>query len=134
MTDYRDWIEKGLNVPSIAVNVSPHQLRHPDFIAELEDALSPQSARRAPLDIEITEGVLLEKTEEVINKLNWIRSMGVQAVSYTHLDVYKRQMLLQARFSSARRMADLESALRATFIVGRRLATTDELTLSLIHI
>ena len=49
MTDYRDWIEKGLNVPSIAVNVSPHQLLHPDFIAELEDALSPQSARRAPL-------------------------------------------------------------------------------------
>ncbi len=78
MTDYRDWIEKGLNVPSIAVNVSPHQLRHPDFIAELEDVLSPQSARRAPLDIEITEGVLLEKTEDVINKLHWIRSMGVQ--------------------------------------------------------
>ena len=78
MIDYRDWIEKGLNVPSIAVNVSPHQLLHPDFIAELEDALSPQSARRAPLDIEITEGVLLEKTEEVINKLHWIRSMGVQ--------------------------------------------------------
>jgi EAL domain-containing protein (putative c-di-GMP-specific phosphodiesterase class I) len=78
MSDYRDWIEKGLNVPSIAVNVSPHQLRHPDFIAELEDALSPQSERRAPLDIEITEGVLLEKTEDVINKLHWIRSMGVQ--------------------------------------------------------
>jgi len=78
MIDYRDWIEKGLNVPSIAVNVSPHQLLHPDFIAELEDALSPQSERRAPLDIEITEGVLLEKTEEVIDKLHWIRSMGVQ--------------------------------------------------------
>ena len=78
MTDYRDWIEKGLNVPSIAVNVSPHQLRHPDFIADLEDVLSPQSARRAPLDIEITEGVLLEKTEDVIHKLHWIRSMGVQ--------------------------------------------------------
>jgi EAL domain-containing protein (putative c-di-GMP-specific phosphodiesterase class I) len=78
MTDYRDWIEKGLNVPSIAVNVSPQQLLHPDFIAELEDALSPQSARRAPLDIEITEGVLLEKTEDVIHKLNWIRGMGVQ--------------------------------------------------------
>src|ERR1700722_844176 len=78
MTDYRDWVEKGLNVPAIAVNVSPHQLRHPDFIAELEDVLSPQSARRAPLDIEITEGVLLEKTDEVINKLHWIRSMGVQ--------------------------------------------------------
>jgi len=44
------------------------------------------------------------------------------------LDVNASETLLQARFSSARRMADLESALRATFIVGRRLATTDELT------
>jgi two-component system cell cycle response regulator len=37
-------------------------------------------------------------------------------------------ILLQARFAAARRMGDLESALRATFVVGRRLATTDELT------
>ena len=47
MSDYRDWIQKGLEVPSIAVNFSPHQLRHPDFIAELENALDHQSARRA---------------------------------------------------------------------------------------
>jgi two-component system, cell cycle response regulator len=44
------------------------------------------------------------------------------------LDDAASDTLLQARFSSARRMADLESALRATFIVGRRLSTTDELT------
>jgi diguanylate cyclase (GGDEF)-like protein len=44
------------------------------------------------------------------------------------LDNTASDTLLQARFSSARRMADLESALRATFIVGRRLSTTDELT------
>lgn len=44
------------------------------------------------------------------------------------LDDTASDTLLQARFSSARRMADLESALRATFIVGRRLSTTDELT------
>jgi len=44
------------------------------------------------------------------------------------LDDMASDTLLQARFSSARRMADLESALRATFIVGRRLSTTDELT------
>jgi EAL domain-containing protein (putative c-di-GMP-specific phosphodiesterase class I) len=78
MNDYRDWIKQGLNVPPIAVNVSPHQLRHPDFIAELESVLDHQGARRAPLDIEITEGVLLENTEEIIHKLSCIRSLGVQ--------------------------------------------------------
>lgn len=78
MFDYRDWIAKGINVPPIAVNVSPHQLRHPDFVRQLEYALGAASAHRAPLDIEITEGVLLEKTENVIDKLNAIGAMGVQ--------------------------------------------------------
>jgi EAL domain-containing protein (putative c-di-GMP-specific phosphodiesterase class I) len=78
MNDYRDWMAKDLNVPSIAVNVSPHQLRHPDFIAKLKHALGPEGSSRAPLDIEITEGVLLEKTDEVIEKLSGIRRMGVQ--------------------------------------------------------
>lgn len=44
------------------------------------------------------------------------------------IDVDAPEILLQARFASARRTGDLESALRATFVVGRRLATTDELT------
>lgn len=52
-------------------------MRHPDFIAQLEHALGSVGAGRAPLDIEITEGVLLEKPEEVVQKLNGIRSMGV---------------------------------------------------------
>jgi EAL domain-containing protein (putative c-di-GMP-specific phosphodiesterase class I) len=78
MNDYRDWIQQGLNVPPIAVNVSPHQLRHAGFISELEAVLDHHGAQRAPLDIEITESVLLENTEEIIYKLSCIRSMGVQ--------------------------------------------------------
>jgi EAL domain-containing protein (putative c-di-GMP-specific phosphodiesterase class I) len=78
MNDYRDWSANDINVPPIAVNVSPHQLRHGDFLAQLEYALSDEMLARAPLDIEITEGMLLEKTEDVIDKLNAIRLMGVQ--------------------------------------------------------
>jgi EAL domain-containing protein (putative c-di-GMP-specific phosphodiesterase class I) len=77
ISDYRDWKSKALNVPTIAVNVSPHQLRNPGFIGQLEHALGTEASRRSPLDIEITEGVLLEKTEEVIGKLHKIRCMGV---------------------------------------------------------
>jgi EAL domain-containing protein (putative c-di-GMP-specific phosphodiesterase class I) len=78
MNDYRDWTAKGLNVPAIAVNVSPLQLRHSDFIAQLKHALSREGSNRSPLQIEITEGVLLEKTPDVIRKLNEIRCMGVR--------------------------------------------------------
>jgi EAL domain-containing protein (putative c-di-GMP-specific phosphodiesterase class I) len=75
--DYRDWLQKGLSAPRIAVNVSPLQLRHSDFIAVLEQAVASNGEPRAALDIEITEGVLMEKTDEVIQKLNRIRQMGV---------------------------------------------------------
>ena len=52
MNDYRDWTAKGLNVPAIAVNVSPLQLRHSDFIAQLKHALSREGSNRSPLQIE----------------------------------------------------------------------------------
>src|ERR1017187_891689 len=77
-TDYRDWLQKGIGQQRIAVNVSPLQLRHPDFVAQLRQVLGPEGASRAPLNIEITEGVLVEKSEEVIQKLNEIRHMGVR--------------------------------------------------------
>jgi EAL domain-containing protein (putative c-di-GMP-specific phosphodiesterase class I) len=77
VADYRDWLQKGLSAPRIAVNVSPLQLRHSDFIAVLEQAVGSDGERRAPLDIEITEGVLMEKTDEVIQTLSRIRQMGL---------------------------------------------------------
>jgi EAL domain-containing protein (putative c-di-GMP-specific phosphodiesterase class I) len=76
--DYREWLQKGLNAPRIAVNVSPLQLGHSDFIAVLDQAVDSNSQRPAPLDIEITEGVLMQKTDEVIEKLKKIRQMGVR--------------------------------------------------------
>jgi EAL domain-containing protein (putative c-di-GMP-specific phosphodiesterase class I) len=76
-SDYRDWMQRGVSAPRIAVNVSPLQLRHPDFITMLEQALGPEGESRAALDIEITEGVLMDKTDEVIRTLNSIRQLGV---------------------------------------------------------
>ena len=73
--DYREWLQKGLSAPRIAVNVSPLQLRRSDFIAVLQNAMT---STRAALDIEITEGVLMEKTEEVIETLVAIRRLGVR--------------------------------------------------------
>lgn len=76
--DYRDWLQQGLSAPRIAVNVSPLQLRHSDFITVLERAIAAGEQPRAAIDIEITEGVLMDKTEEVIDRLNAVRRMGVQ--------------------------------------------------------
>jgi EAL domain-containing protein (putative c-di-GMP-specific phosphodiesterase class I) len=78
VADYRDWLKRGLTAPRIAVNVSPLQLRRSDFIAVLEQAVGSDDECRGPLEIEITEGVLMDKTDEVIQTLSRIRQMGVR--------------------------------------------------------
>jgi EAL domain-containing protein (putative c-di-GMP-specific phosphodiesterase class I) len=76
LADHRLLLERGLSVPSIAVNVSPAQLADGHFVGDLERALGGTDARRGPLDIEITEGMLLENTGLTIRRLNAIRNMG----------------------------------------------------------
>lgn len=75
--DYRDWLAKGLTAPRLAVNISPLQLQHPDFVKQLEYALDPDGTNRVPLDIEITEGTLMENASAVIGTLKEVQRLGV---------------------------------------------------------
>jgi EAL domain-containing protein (putative c-di-GMP-specific phosphodiesterase class I) len=77
-TDYCSWMHQGITPPRIAVNVSPHQLRHKDFIADLERVLRINNVGHAGLDIEITENVLMTDLEDCIEKLTSVRELGVR--------------------------------------------------------
>jgi diguanylate cyclase (GGDEF)-like protein len=55
-------------------------------------------------------------------------SMAMRAGADECLDADVIDAVLSTRFAAARRMSDLESALRASLVEGRRLATIDELT------
>jgi EAL domain-containing protein (putative c-di-GMP-specific phosphodiesterase class I) len=59
------------------VNVSPVQLRHPDFVSRFFDVCAPLAEIGCGLDIEITEGVLQSDGEEV-GKLKSLRQAGVR--------------------------------------------------------
>jgi diguanylate cyclase (GGDEF)-like protein len=75
--DYLRWRAAGLEVMRIAVNVSPLQLRNRGFIAELKQAVSINDYAAAGLELEITEGVIMEDIGHSIASLRAIRSMGV---------------------------------------------------------
>ena len=75
--DYLRWRSGGLPAVRIAVNVSPLQLRHRDFIAEIEQAISVDAHAAAGLELEITESVLMEDITNSIASLQAIRDMGV---------------------------------------------------------
>ena len=59
----RAWRERGWDI-SVAVNLSPAQLRHTQFLPTVGDALEEAGLEPARLELEITEGVLMENFEQ----------------------------------------------------------------------
>lgn len=62
----------------VAVNVSPKQFESDDFVAIVKDALQTSGLPAERLEIEITEGVLLQHTKESLSRLWAVREMGVR--------------------------------------------------------
>ncbi len=62
---------------SMAVNVSPVQFRRSGFIDQVQRALSQTGLAPRRLEVEITEGVLLNETEETLATLRRLHTMGV---------------------------------------------------------
>jgi diguanylate cyclase (GGDEF)-like protein len=63
---------------SIAVNVSPRQLRDPGFIVTLMSSLTQAGLAPERLELEVTETVFLEPTDETQKALHQIQSLGVK--------------------------------------------------------
>jgi diguanylate cyclase (GGDEF)-like protein/PAS domain S-box-containing protein len=75
--DYLRWRTAGVAVGRIAVNVSPIQLRDPDFLGDLERIINLDVHAAVGLEIEITEGVIMEDIDHNIASLRAIRAMGL---------------------------------------------------------
>jgi diguanylate cyclase (GGDEF)-like protein len=76
--DLRRWQRLGFESLRIAVNVSPVQLRDPDFAERFFGAAGWQSKLGNGLDIEITEGALLEDSVGLTHTLQSLRTAGAQ--------------------------------------------------------
>jgi EAL domain-containing protein (putative c-di-GMP-specific phosphodiesterase class I) len=74
--DHDQWRSSGLDAPRVAVNVSPIQLRKPDFVGIVHSAIAHGTGPCA-IDLEITESLIMENVEENIRKLAAVRAMGI---------------------------------------------------------
>ena len=74
--DLRRWRRLGFDSLRIAVNVSPVQLRDPDFAERYFRATGWAPDERIGVDIEITEGALLEDSAQLTHNLQALRSKG----------------------------------------------------------
>jgi EAL domain-containing protein (putative c-di-GMP-specific phosphodiesterase class I) len=73
--DQRSWRVRGFAVPRVSVNVSAVELRRPEFVSLVKEALA-RGANPA-IDLEITESLLMENVERNVDKLKELRAIGV---------------------------------------------------------
>lgn len=71
------WHEKYNFNGIMSVNVSPIQLKNADFIFTLKNLVEQYKINPRNLEIEVTEGVLIENKEQIIKLLRQIRDMGI---------------------------------------------------------
>jgi len=72
-----DWHRMGLLPIPVAVNVSTAQLRDPDFVDVVGDVLSETGLDPSFLELEITEGIAMDRSETLVNRLRALRDLGV---------------------------------------------------------
>jgi len=70
------WRDAGLSPPPIAINVSGSQLVDPGFIALVEEALRSSGADASDFELELTEGLLIEPSPQVMASLHALRTLG----------------------------------------------------------
>jgi diguanylate cyclase (GGDEF)-like protein/PAS domain S-box-containing protein len=76
--DYLDWRNAGLPAARVAVNLSPLQLRHRDFIAEMRKIVGVDPGAAAGLELELTESLIMEDVNLSIASLKAVRDLGVR--------------------------------------------------------
>ncbi len=69
------WRQAGIDA-HIAVNVSPHQMRHPRFVQQLQQILHETQAEPSWFELEITENAVMEEVAHAVRIMNELGQMG----------------------------------------------------------
>ncbi|OQW69757.1 MAG: GGDEF domain-containing protein [Proteobacteria bacterium ST_bin11] len=74
----KSWLAAGLPPIKLAVNLSPHQIRHGDIAASTAAILSQTGFPPELLELELTESALMERETEVVLVLSRLQALGVR--------------------------------------------------------
>ena len=73
----REWLDAGLPVVPVAVNVSPRQIGADGFFARVETILAEQGIAPALIEMEVTETGVIETEGGFIETLNGLAALGI---------------------------------------------------------
>ena len=92
----KEWLDAGRPLRSIAVNLSPRQFFLQDVPELVRQTLADTGLDAHFLELEITEGILIERGDEAVAILNRLRELGVRlsiddfGTGYSSLSYLKR--------------------------------------------
>jgi EAL domain-containing protein (putative c-di-GMP-specific phosphodiesterase class I) len=72
----RSWLDNGLSVVPISLNVSRIHLHDDDFVGELEKLVDRYEIPHHLLELELTESIFLNNTEEALNVMRKLQNIG----------------------------------------------------------
>jgi len=90
------WDRAGLRRLSVSVNVSPRQFRHAEIVQSLKKVLAETGADPRRIELEITEGLLMQDTDACAQALREVKALGVRiaiddfGTGYSSLSYLKR--------------------------------------------
>jgi len=71
------WLEQGLEFGRIAVNIAGPQLQHGDLPYKIRTVLADSGFPAERLELEVTEGFIMQQVEHAVGQLNDLRQLGV---------------------------------------------------------
>lgn len=74
----REWLDMGLPPIVIGINISPKQFEQDDLIDRIIQTIEEYNIAPELVELEITEGILMDYQIETINKLKVLKEYGIQ--------------------------------------------------------
>ena len=102
------WASKaGMEHLTLAVNVSAHQFREPDFVTKVQAVIAQTGANPLRLKLELTESLLVDDVEDIIVKMVLLKASGIGfslddfGTGYSSLSYLKRLPLDQLKIDQS---------------------------------
>lgn len=92
---------------TLAVNISARQFHRPEFVTRVTDALTSTGANPKRLKLELTETLLVENVQDIVEKMHALKSKGVGfslddfGTGYSSLSYLKRLPLDQLKIDQS---------------------------------
>ncbi|MDZ7748987.1 MAG: PAS domain S-box protein [Halofilum sp. (in: g-proteobacteria)] len=74
----RAWLDAGVGLEHVAVNVAGPQIRRGDLVSAVRQALEQSGLPAERLELEVTEGFIMEQAERSLDVLHDLRALGVR--------------------------------------------------------